>query len=30
MTGEIVSAMSVGKSTKDKWVLQLKNELQGT
>ena len=27
---EVASAMNVGKSTMDKWVRQLKNELQGT
>ena len=27
---EAASAMNVGKSTMDKWVRQLKNELQGT
>jgi transposase len=27
---EAASAMNVGKSTLDKWVRQLKNELQGT
>ena len=27
---EATSAMNVGKSTMDKWVRQLKNELQGT